>query len=366
MQEDLYKILEVEKTASADEIKKAYRKLALKYHPDRNKGNKEAEEKFKKVSAAYEVLSNPESRSRYDHQGPQFSRTDYSDFGGVDVEDLLRQAFGESFFGRRDRFRNRRQSRQAHIQRNIVAALEIDIFDVLNGGRKTLHYNRKISCKTCSGKRTTEKDGVEKCQKCGGSGVHSANYGYETVRMTCPDCEGRGEKVKNPCSGCSGKGFVVERASIEFEIPKGCPEGYQQVYSGRGHEYQPGKFGDLLLSLKTKMHPLYKRAMNEIDVFIEFPIPVHKTISGGKLEIPTLHGMKNISIPQGIQDGQRFRFRDVGLPIYGASDKFGSMYVVCRVEIPQEISQEIKETLEKIPISEKTYPAYYKMVQNFK
>lgn len=361
MNKDLYEILGVSRESSQEEIKKSFRKLALKYHPDKSKGDKELEEKFKEISAAYEILGDKKSRQEYDihgHNKTNYNRG-YSSFDGFDINEMMNNAFGSDPFSRFNAFNGRNQhDSQKHI--NVNANMSVGLEDILKGSNKVISYNIKKICDKCNGKKTTESDGIKTCSKCRGSGRLSIRNDMVNISVTCNDCGGRGRVITNPCEECGGQGFKVDREKVKLHIPVGCPNGYKITVKAKGHEYEKNKYGDLHVIISSDDHPIYKR-INGQDIIIELPIPVHISIIGGKLDIPTIHGKKNIDVPQGIKDGQRIVYRGAGLPIMN-TDKFGDMYIISRLETPKEVSNEIKEVLSKIPIEEKSYPIYSKFI----
>lgn len=348
---DLYETLEIDKSASQEDVKKAYRKLALKYHPDRNNGSKETEEKFKEISAAYEILGDESSRKRYDMGGPMDA--DYNNFNNFSFDDIINRAFGGNPFGN---FRGFHQKPNQDKQKNILLNISVDLNDIVHGIDKTVSYNRKLFCEDCKGKKTKESNGISTCDRCNGSGRLITNHGMTRVNVMCHECEGRGQKVTKPCPTCHGKGFRVERERVKFTIPPGCPNGQQIIEKGKGNQYGENLYGDLGVIIYTNNHPIYQR-VNDRDLAIELPIPVHISIVGGKLKIPTIYGEKEISIPQGIRDGQRIVYRGFGLPIYNTNSS-GDMYIISRLETPLEITDEIRKILSNIPIEEKSYPQY--------
>jgi len=242
--EDFYSLLGVEKNASQEDIKKAYRKLALQYHPDKNQGSEESEERFKQISAAYEILSDPDKRQRYDNRdsmngfGPGFP--------GFDIGDIMNGIFFNHF----DINDQRNNMKQA----NIIANVDVDIMDVFNGAEKIISYHRTKICVKCSGKGCEDegKDKV-KCDACNGSGrINKKNASNWNMVFTCPKCGGNGKILIRPCADCSGSGLIKDSQSVNFIVPKGCPDRHSIHFVGKGHEIEPGKFGDLLLVISAK------------------------------------------------------------------------------------------------------------------
>jgi len=359
---DFYEVLGVEKKCSQDDIKKAYRKLAMKYHPDRNQGDESATEKFKEINEAYEVLSNEKSRRNYDLGGHGNDSGFFHHGTGFDPFEVMRGMGGfDSFFNQHFQ----RQHQQQQVQKNIFVNLNVGIDLIVTGSNQKVNYNRRMVCKECKGKKTKDKDGMQKCRRCQGSGVAVMQHAHVQVRIHCPDCQGQGEKLVNPCSECQGKGFLINRESVDFKIPIGCPEGYNIVVNEKGHEHEIDKFGDLVIIIRCADHPLFTR-INNTDLIMEFPVPVHCAIAGLEMEIPTVHGIKKIKVPQGAQDGQRFACAGLGFPNFENPDKKGNMYVICRLEIPAKIDDKTKETLSNISINKETYPHYQDLMDNIK
>ncbi len=345
MNKDLYKILGISKESSQEDIKKAYRKLALKYHPDKNKGDKKSEEKFKEISDAYRILSDEKLKRKYDSNGNSIF-----DF---DIDEMMREEFNGSIFSV---FNNFNRQNQHHKQRNIHVDMSVSLDDILKGSEKTVSYNVKRICKKCDGNKTTDKNGIVICSKCKGSGKLSVRNNIVSINVPCPDCGGKGRVLIKPCEKCEGKGYEISREKLKLKVPVGCPNGYKITMNKKGHEYEKNKYGDLSVIIYSADHPIYKRINNQ-DILIELPIPIHVSIIGSKLEIPTIHGKKTINIPQGIRDGQRIVYNGLGLPIMN-TNSFGDMYIISRLEVPDNISDEIKQVLSNIPIEEKSYPMY--------
>jgi len=361
---DFYEILGVAKDCSQDDIKKAYRKLAMQYHPDRTQGDAEATEKFKEVGEAYEVLSNPTSRRNYDlgSHGTNGSGFHHHETG-FDPRDHFRD-FDDIFNAHFAGFHRGSRPNKMR-QRNIVANLDASIDLIVEGSDQKIHYNRRNICAGCQGKKTKEENGIQKCVKCQGSGRFQAINQNVHLQITCPDCQGKGQTNTAPCPDCQGKGFIINRESVSFNIPKGCPEGHAIQIEGMGHEYAPGQFGDLMIAVRCAPHPLFQR-INHSDLIMEFPIPVHCAIAGLEIEIPTVHGMKTIEVPQKLQNGQRFACSGLGLPKFENPDKNGTLYIVGRLEVPSSIDEHVKEAMKSIPIDQATYPHYQNLMDNIK
>ncbi len=361
---NFYEILEVEQDCSQGDIKKAYRKLAMKYHPDRNHDDESAIEKFKEVNEAHEVLSNERSRQNYDLGIRGNDSGFFNNKTGFNIHDIMNEMGGIGSFFEQHLGQQQRQANKIK-QRNIIVNLDADISLIVSGARQKVNFNRRVVCKDCKGKRTKEKDGIKTCDECKGSGQMVKVSGSYHIRVSCPDCLGEGQSNIKPCIDCQGKGYLINRECIPFEVPKGCPEGYSIQIKEKGHEYEESKFGDLMIAVRCAPHPLFQR-VTHTDIQMQFPIPVHCAIAGLKIEIPTVHGLKEIDIPQGVQDGQRITCKGMGIPFFENPEKNGDLHVACRLETPSFIDNSIKEIMNNIPIDKKTYPYYQSLIDEIK
>ena len=346
-----YEILGVSKTANDDEIKKAYRQLAIKYHPDKNKGNKEAEEKFKEAAEAYEVLKDPSKRRAYDQfgkagvnasgGGSQYGQTVYTDFSEI-FGDFGGGIF-ESFFGGRGGGGNRSGPRRGN---DLKYNLDITLEDAALGRESKIEIPRAETCNECTGTGAQKGSSPVKCPDCGGTGQVRHTQGFFSVTSTCSRCAGRGTVITNPCKVCNGMGLVEKRRTIYIKIPPGVESGSRIKISGEG-EAGPngGPHGDLYVVTHIKKHELFERQGN--DLIITKTIPFTMAILGGEIEVPTIEG-KNISmrIPEGTESGQVFRLKGNGIPYLGSYGK-GDQHVIIRLEIPKKISKKQKELLEE-------------------
>ena len=354
---DFYEVLGVEKTASADEIKKAYRKAAMKYHPDRNPGDKEAEAKFKEVGEAYEVLSDDSKRQRYDQFGfagvdPSYGGGgngpygagfsgfgDFGDFGDI---------FGEFFGGGR----SSRQSTQNAPRRgeNIMSHLELTFEEAAFGCEKEVATQRIENCAVCSGSGSA--DGViETCTQCGGRGQVRSVQNFMGMQMqsttTCPMCSGRGKIVKNPCNTCKGKGKVRKTNRVKVKIPAGVDAGQSVRVRGEGNVGSNGGIsGDLLVEIYIKRHAIFSR--EDFDVLCEVPITFTQAALGAEIEVPTIDGKVKYEIPEGTQTGKEFVLRDKGIPEVGNPRRRGNHRFTVVVETPTKLTKEQKELLRQL------------------
>ena len=350
---DYYEVLGVQKGASADEIKKAYRKAAMKYHPDRNPGDTTAEEKFKEVGEAYEVLSDDSKRQRYDQYGhagvdPNFGAgagpygAGFSGFG--DMGDIFGDIFGDVFGGGRSRTQTRNGPRRGE---NVGARLEITFEEAAFGCEKVVSTQRIENCATCGGSGSA--DGViEKCTQCGGSGQVRTVQNFMGMQMqsttTCPSCNGRGQMIKNPCNTCKGKGKVRRTNKVKVKIPAGVDAGQSVRVRGEGCVgSNGGPNGDLLVDSYIKRHAIFTR--EDMDVLCEVPISFAQAALGAEIEVPTLDGKVKYEIPEGTQTGREFVLREKGIPEVNNPRYRGNHRFTVVVETPTRLSKEQKELL---------------------
>ena len=354
---DYYEVLGVQKSASADEIKKAYRKAAMKYHPDRNPGDKEAEAKFKEVGEAYEVLSDDSKRQRYDQFGfagvdPSYGGGgngpygagfsgfgDFGDFGDI---------FGEFFGGGRSR--SGRQQNAPRRGENIMSHLELTFEEAAFGCEKEVATQRIENCASCNG--TGSSDGVtETCSHCGGRGQVRSVQNFMGMQMqsttTCPQCSGRGKIIKNPCPTCKGKAKVRKTNRVKVKIPAGVDAGQSVRVRGEGSVGTNGGVnGDLLVEIYIKRHAIFSR--EDFDVLCEVPITFTQAALGAEIEVPTIDGKVKYEIPEGTQTGKEFVLRDKGIPEVGNPRRRGNHRFTVVVETPTKLTKEQKELLRQL------------------
>ena len=350
---DYYEVLGVIKSASPDEIKKAYRKLALKHHPDRNKGDKEAEAKFKEASEAYHVLSDKDRRSNYDQFGHAafegaggrggFSNFDFSsafsDIFGSDIFDDFFEGFGGTRTRRRGRSSDFRGS-------DLRYDLSISLEDSYNGKKKEINFSSFDKCSTCSGSGAKPGSKPVSCSTCGGNGQIRSSQGFFTIQQTCPQCSGSGEQISSPCSQCSGMGKKQSRKKIFTNIPKGVDDGTRIRLSGKGEAgVKGGGNGDLYIFVSIKSHSIFKRS--EENLFFEFPISLTDATLGTTVEVPTIDGGKaKVKIPAGTQNGKQFRLKGKGMPLM-RNRGYGDLYIRAITEVPVSLTKEQKNLLEQ-------------------
>ena len=352
---DYYEVLGVEKNASEGELKKAYRKLAMKYHPDQYPSDKEAEEKFKEVNEAYEILSDADKRSRYDQFG--FAGVDpnygggaggYGDFGGFGGFGDFGDIFGEFFGGGR----SSRASAQNAPRRgeNVGARLELTFEEAAFGAEKEVSAQRIENCAACNGSGSA--DGViETCSTCRGSGQVRTTQNFLGMAVqsttTCPACSGRGKMVKNPCNTCRGKGKVRRTQKIKVKIPAGIDAGQSVRIRGEGCVgSNGGPNGDLLVEVYIKRHPIFER--DGMDVLCEVPITFAQAALGAEIDVPTLDGKTPFTIPEGTQTGKEFFMSGKGIPQVGNPKRRGNQRFVVVVETPTKLTKEQKELLRQL------------------
>ncbi|TGL63085.1 molecular chaperone DnaJ [Leptospira ognonensis] len=344
-----YEVLGVSKGATDEEIKGAYRKLAIKYHPDKNKGDKEAEEKFKEATEAYEVLRDPQKRAAFDQFGKagvgaggqgfgQGAYTDFSDIFG-DFGDVFSEFFGG---GGRGGSRRSGPQRGSDLRYN----LEISLEDAALGKEYKIEIPRAETCTDCSGSGAAKGSSPTVCPDCSGSGQVRRTQGFFSVTTTCPRCKGKGKIISNPCKTCKGEGLNEKRRTIHIKIPPGVESGSRLKVSGEG-EAGPsgGPHGDLYVVTHIKKHAQFERQGN--DLIIQKTISLSLACLGGEIEVPSIEGkLIQLKIPEGTESGQVFRLKGHGIPYLGSYGK-GDQHVVIRVEIPKKLTKKQKELLEE-------------------
>jgi len=350
---DYYEILGVNKSTSPEEIKKSYRKLALKYHPDRNKDDKAAESKFKEASEAYHVLSDKERKNNYDQCGHAafdgsggksgFSNFDFSnafsDIFGSNIFDDFFDGFGNS--NTRGRRRSS-DSRGADLRYDLSISLE----DAYNGKKQEINFSSSDKCETCSGSGAEPGSKPISCNTCNGHGQVRSNQGFFTVQQTCPECAGSGEKISKPCTNCQGIGKKQSKKKIFTNIPKGVDDGTRIRLSGKGEAgIKGGGNGDLYIFVSVKNHSIFKRS--EENLFFEFPISLADAALGANVEVPTIDGGKaKVKVPAGTQNGKQFRLKGKGMPIM-RNKSYGDLYIQALTEVPVSLTKDQKNLLEQ-------------------
>ena len=335
---DYYEVLGVERSADADALKKAFRKLAMQYHPDRNPGDKEAEEKFKEASEAYEVLSDPDRRARFDrfgHQGVE-GFGGGAGFNNVNINDIFGEIFGDMFGGRRRGGRNRGA--------DLRYPLELTFEEAAFGAEVTVKIPRPKRCPTCEG--TGSKSHQKRtCPQCGGAGEVRFTQGFFAVARTCGQCGGTGSVVTDPCKDCKGAGKIDSVSELTVKIPAGVDSGTRVRLAGEGEVgEQGGPPGDLYVEMHVKEHAIFHR--EDYEGFCEVPVSFVQATLGTQLEVPTLDGMHKLRIPEGTQSGTVFRIKGKGIPHLQSTGR-GDQHVRVLVETPQNLNKAQRELLTK-------------------
>lgn len=346
---DYYEVLGVAKNADQDTIKKAYRKLAMLFHPDKNPDNKEAEGKFKEAAQAYEILGNPQKRSQYDQFGhAAFTRNGRGGFGGggfTDVNDIF-EAFGDifsDFFGEVRGGGGRSRTQRGSDLRYL---LELDLKQVLTGIEKDIRFETEEGCEPCNGSGADPKHGVETCGTCNGRGKVIQSQGFFQMASACPTCRGRGQKIKKPCTNCRGHGRVVNEKKIKVKVPAGVDTGVRLRVSGEGEGgYQGGPAGDLYVEIRIQDHPKFQRQSK--DLFSSLQINYLQAILGAEIEVDTLTGKSKVEIPSGVQNGEQVKLEGEGVPSLKSPSR-GDLYFEIAIEIPKKLKKEEEEMLREI------------------
>ncbi len=353
---DYYEVLGVQKNANADEIKKAYRKAAIKYHPDKNPGDKEAEEKFKEAAEAYDVLSNPDKRARYD----QFGHAGMSGaaggggfgggFGGFSMEDIFSQ-FGDIFGGHfGGGFRSSGGGQRVSRGSDIRVKVRLNLAEIASGTTKKLKITKTVACDQCGGKGAKDSNGYSTCSTCNGAGyvmrVENTFFGRMQTQGVCPTCGGSGQVITNPCDKCRGEGTVRGEEVVEIKIPAGVGEGMVLTVSGKGNAARRGGIpGDLQVLIEEEEHPELMRDGN--DLIHNLNITVTTALLGGTVEVPTIDGRAKIKIAPGTHAGKVLRLGGKGLPDVNGYGR-GDILVVVDITIPDKLSSEERKLVEKL------------------
>ena len=354
---DLYEVLGVSKSASIEEIKKAYRKLAMQYHPDRNPGNKEAEEKFKEATEAYTILSDPEKRQRYDqfgfagiegmysnpYEGNPFQNANFSDFedifnGFEDLSDIFSSFFGGGFSSR-----NKKTKRGNDRLYN----LEITLEDAFFGKKVELTFERQETCEVCKGTGSRSGSGKRRCPECGGSGQIRRSQGFFSIATPCPRCNGSGDVIDDPCPACRGRGIVIKKITEEIKIPPGIDTGKRIIIKGKGDAAEKGGIpGDLHIKIRVKPHDYYHRDGDNLVMVI--PISFTQAILGDEISIPTIDGKTiKLRIPAGCENEKILRIKGAGMPNIEIPERRGDLYVKVEIDIPKHLTKDERRILEE-------------------
>ena len=346
---DYYEVLGVSKTASDDEIKKAYRKLAMKYHPDRNPDNAEAEEKFKEAAEAYEILSDSEKRSMYDRMGHQAFEGGMGGGGGFgggfSAEDIFSQfgdIFGGAFGG------GGRQQQRARRGSDLRYVMDLTLEEAVKGVKKTITFTAPAPCEPCDGKGAKDPKDVETCKTCHGAGQVRMQQGFFSVQQTCSTCRGQGKTIKNPCKSCHGSGVADRQQTLEVTIPAGVDNGDRVRLSGKGEAIRDGQSGDLYVEVQVREHGIFQR--DGADLYMDVPVSIADAALGKEIEIPTLDGRVSLKVPEGTQTGKLFRLRGKGVKPVRTS-MTGDLLCRIVVETPVNLTSRQRELLEELQAS---------------
>jgi molecular chaperone DnaJ len=366
---DYYDILGVTKSSAADEIKKAYRKLAIKFHPDKNPDDKGAEDKFKEAAEAYEVLSNPEKKQRYDQFGHAGSQGGYGGSyggGGMNMDDIFSQfgdVFGggggspfDSFFGGGGQ--SSRSGRRVQRGTNLRIKVKLSLEEIANGVEKKIKVNKQILCNTCDGTGAKDKDSFSTCKTCGGSGavrrVTNTILGQMQTTSTCPTCNGEGSTISSKCTTCHGDGITRGEETISINIPAGVSEGMQLSMSGKGNAAPRGGVpGDLIILVEETPHESLKR--EGINVIYDLHVSFIDATLGASVEVPTIDGKARIKLEPGTQGGKILRLKGKGIPEVNSYHK-GDQLIQVNIWTPKVLNNEERELLEKFKSSENFKP----------
>ena len=358
MKRDFYEILAVAREADADTIKKAYRKMAMQFHPDKNPGDKAAEDKFKECARAYEVLSNVDSRARYDrfgHQGVEGpgggSRGGGPQFQDVgDIFEAFGDIFGDFFGGAQGQGGGRKRGGGAGggaaRGNDLRYMLEIELKDVIDGVQIPIEFQCEEGCKDCSGTGAQAGSSVDICTGCGGRGQVVRTQGFFSMATTCPQCRGQGSVVKNPCKGCRGKGRVSVDRKLLVKVPAGVDTGTQLRMTGEGEAgVRGGPAGDLYVELRVKPNPKYEREDNQL--YAQLEVTYLQALLGDEVEFETLRGPKKVAVPKGCQYAQQIKLSGEGLPSLRGS-RVGDLTLVVKVTLPKKLGKEEEKLLRQI------------------
>lgn len=349
---DYYEVLGVNKKASQDEIKKAFRKLARKYHPDLNPKDKTAEHKFKEINEAYEVLGDEKKRADYDQFGKTpfegaGAGTDYGAYASGDRFDF--GGFGDVFS---DLFGGERGYQDAGLRgADLIMGLDLTMEEAYSGITKPITFNREIACKTCSG---TGAETYQQCDKCKGTGKISAAKGFFKMSQPCPACNGTGRRITKHCKACNGRGKMLRTESIKVKIPAGADTGSRVRLKGLGGAGQGnGAYGDLQIEITVRPHRFFSR--KDDDIYLDLPVTVGEAALGAKVEVPTMDGVAVMTLPPGSQSGQKFKLSGKGFPS-ARTGKKGDQVVTLKVVVPKDIADRDKATIQQVEALYKESP----------
>lgn len=367
---DYYEVLEIDKNATQDEIKKSYRKLAKEHHPDTNQGNAESEQKFKEINEAYQVLSDPEAKNKYDNFGHAafdqqagYGGGSYGGFGDINFEDIFGSFFGGGFGG----FGGNSRKSNAQHGRDLRYDLSITFEEAYRGTKKTINVNKDTRCEVCNG--TGAKPGHDRktCSSCNGNGQirqqKQTAFGNFVNVVTCPACGGEGSIVDSPCEACSGRGIKKSNKKLSITIPAGIDNGQALTLGGEGEPgRRQGTDGDLLIYINVRPHKYLKRS--GADIYLDMTIPFSLAALGGELDVPTLDGKIRYKVPEGTQTGTTFRLKEKGFK-HLRSQRKGDLYITTNVEIPKHLAEKQKKLLREFEQMTKSKSFFEKVKDSF-
>ena len=345
---DYYDVLGVSRTATLDEIKKAYRKKAFELHPDKNPGNKEAEEKFREATESYSILSDSDNRKKFDQFGhAAFEQNggagfngNFNDFSGF--EDVFGDIFSSFFGGSSQTTKKGKGKRGRDLKYDLTITFEEAIF----GTEKSIDISRKGKCKECDGSGAQKGHSAEKCKQCAGVGQVRVQQGFFTMATTCPICRGTGTIITHPCNTCHGSGLKLAQSQIKVKIPAGIDNGQRLKLRNEGEAgLEGGVAGDLYVQITVKEHAIFQR--QESELICEFPISYSAAVLGTEIDVPTLEGKVKMKIPAGTPSGKVFRLKNKGIQILGTNSR-GDQHVRVFIDVPKKVSEEKKKLLEKL------------------
>ncbi len=355
MSEDFYKVIGVDKNATSDEIKKAYRKKAMKYHPDQNKDNPDAEAKFKEINAAYDVLKDEQKKAAYDRYGHAAFEQGMGGGGGPggmgggagfgNFSDIFEDVFGDFMGGGGGG--GRRRSNGAARGSDLQYTYEISLDDAFKGKEATIEIPKQENCDSCNGSGAESGTSVETCPTCNGAGRVRMQQGFFTIERTCSTCGGAGSAIRNPCKKCGGAGRIRKNKKIKVTIPAGIDHGRRIRLNGEGEAgIRGGGTGDLYVLISVKPHKMFKR--DGADLYCRAPIGMTTAALGGEIEVPTIDGKKtSVKIPNGTQTGQQFRLKGKGMPVMRSSSR-GDMFIDVFVETPVNLNKKQEELIKEL------------------
>jgi molecular chaperone DnaJ len=351
--QDYYEVLGVQRGASAEDMKKAYRKLAMQYHPDRNPNNPTAEHKFKELNEAYDVLKDDQKRAAYDRFGHAAFENGGPGGGGAaggfGFEGGLGDIFEQMFGG------GRRGAQQAQTGADLRVQVEIDMVEAFAGTKTDVRIATRVSCDACNGTGSADKDAsANTCGTCHGAGRVRAQQGFFVVERTCPTCGGAGRTIRNPCRVCAGAGTVPRESTLAVQVPAGVEDGTRIRISGKGEAGPRGAApGDLYVHVAIRPHPIFQR--DGTNIFCRVPLRMTQAALGAKIEVPTIDGgASEVKIPAGTQSGEQFRLRGKGFSVLRSAAR-GDMYIQVAVETPQDLTRRQRELLEEFETESKTH-----------